>query len=460
MPKPNTVPPRKLRQIVNNPTKTITRYLKRHAVGLPRWVTLAPPADELRICVVIPAYDELETIGDIISSLNVVDLPIEAVEIIACVNQSVAAPDDVTRRNAATLKLLNELETPFALHVIDRCTEGRAFPADDAGVGRARRLLMDLATRRLHAVGSSDTGLIACLDGDSPPDPGYLDDIWREMKASPQVLAGHCRYRHPIPEEKEHARAIMAYEVWMRYFEAALHLTGTPYAFHSIGSCMVVTARGYALADGVPTREALSDFYLLQKIAKVGGPGSVRQLQRPLVRPSARLSTRVPRGTGPSVRASMHRNEERFVFVEPPRAFVDLQRLFAAVPGGFANPHVLRRAASPFLLAVMERWNGWETIDKLRTHAPDEARFERQFHTWFDSLKIVKYANRCRERHGGVWVFAAILRLLGPSIDPQHRAVLDIEETAKPTLDEWHKLLTTMRELELHRWGETSVPTR
>ncbi len=419
---------------------TVDRYLRRHAVQPPQWVELAAPAEELRICVVIPAYDELENIEDVVGALAVDELTPEAVEIIVCVNNAADSPKRVVDANRKTLELLRSLETPFALHLIDRCSPGRAFPAQKAGVGEARRLLMDLATRRLHRVGRASDGLIACLDGDSPADPGYLDALWREMSAAPQALAGVCRYRHPIPDDGNHARAIIAYEVWMRYFEAALTLTGTPYAFQSIGSCMVLSARGYAQADGVPPREALSDFYLLQKIIKTGGRGSVLQLEQPLVRPSARPSTRVPRGTGPSVRASMFDGDERFVWVEPPRAFFDLRRFFTAVRPGFETPETLREAASPFLDEIITRWNGWATIDKLRTHAPDPTGFERQFHTWFDSLKVVKYANRSKENWGGVFVFDALAQLL----DEDGSAIADVN-AEEATIDDWRRVLEWIR---------------
>ena len=393
---------------MKDPTKTISRYLERHAVDIDAGVELPPPADDLKICLVIPAYDELETIAEVIDSVADTEMAPTEVEIIVCVNHGADAPDRVKEANRKTVALLRERDSPFALFVIDRASAGAEFPADQAGVGRARRLLMDLATRRLHQSGHSKDGIIACLDGDSPADPGYLDQIWRELSAHTNALAAHCRYRHPIPDDPHHARAIIAYETWMRHFEVCLHLTGSPYAFQSIGSCMVVTARGYAAADGVPPREALSDFYLLQKIAKVGGNRSVIQLKEPLVRPSPRQSTRVPRGTGPSVRAAMTEEEKRFEWVEPPRAFFEMRHFFKALPEGFENPEILHRAASPFLTEILERWNGFRTIDKLRTHAPDARRFERQVHIWFDSLKVVKFANRSKEKWGPLSIFDAV----------------------------------------------------
>lgn len=432
---------------------TITRYIDDHAVDPPPWIDLAPPDENLEICVVIPAYDELDNITAVVGSLHVDELSENAVEILVCVNEPADAPAAVAEANRRTVELLEDFDTPFPLHLFDCTGPDRAYPPDDAGVGRARRLLMDTALKRLHEVGRGDTGLMACLDGDSPPDPGYLDAVHAELRSAPsEALAAVCRHRHPIPDDPEHARAIVAYELWMRFFEAALHLTGTPYAFQSIGSCMIVSARGYALADGVPPREALSDFYLLQKVVKTGGRGSVVQLEAPLVRPSARPSRRVPRGTGPSVRATMHQEDDRFIRVEPPRAFAELGEFFSAVRHGFSAPAALREAASPFLVEVLDRWNGWKTIDKLREHAPDAARFERQFHTWFDSLKVVKFANRSKERFGGVFAFEALRGILERAGEAEMAREVPRVGEDDADLEDWLGALRLMRREELRWW--------
>ncbi len=411
----------------------------------PPWVEVPAPHEALEMVVVIPAYDERETLPEVLDALDLGGLEADQVEVWVCVNHSRASEEAVKEANRATLAELRRREDPFSLHIIDRASPGRAFDPEIAGVGEARRLLMDLAVARLTEVGRPKSGLIPCLDGDSPPDRRYLEDVRSEMREGGETaLAGVCRHRHPIPEEGEHGQAMISYEAWMRYFEVALEHTGTPYAYQSIGSCMVLSAGGYVLAGGVPPREALSDFYLLQKVTKAGGWGSVKKLKEPMVRPSARPSTRVPRGTGPSVRASMEEGETRFVWVEPPEVFVELRRFFEAVRPGFSDPGVLREAASPAIRARMEDWGGWRTVAKLRRHAPDEARFERQFHTWFDSLKIVKCANRRREAEGGRWIFEAVAEIA----DEAGLETAPAPPSGEATLRDWRRLLGYLRSLE------------
>ncbi|MGM0557596.1 MAG: glycosyltransferase family A protein [Myxococcota bacterium] len=431
----------------------VDRYLRDQALELPDAGSLTPPRPELRACVVIPVYDELENIPDVIRSLEQASREPECFEVIVVVNNASDAPAARVQANQETIRFLrSEIVTAFDLHVLDRSSPGAAYDPDVAGVGRARREGCDLGLMRLQEVGRAEDGVLPNLDGDSPVAPRYVDDVLAEFDEQPDMLAGVCRYRHPIPDNPAHAEAIVAYETWMRYFAAALTWTETPYAFQSIGSCMALSAHGYALADGMPQLEALSDFYMLQKVAKVGGFGAVRQFTRPFVYPSARPSPRVPRGTGPSVTQRMDGGGHKFDFVEPPQAFRQLRGLFRAVRDGYDAPQVLREAGSVDILAdFLDEQDAWATFDKLRDNAPSADHFERQFHTWFDSLKIVKFANDTRRELGGAWIMDAlpiVLEGVGlpmlvddiPAVDEdeatleQRRAVLELLRTHEMAL--------------------------
>ena len=91
------------------------------------------------------------------------------------------------------------------LLVLDRCTdatEARARAAAGAltlhvlratapGVGAARRLGMDLAGERLHAVGRPD-GLIACTDADSEAAPDWLAAQLAAVSAGARAIGGRA----------------------------------------------------------------------------------------------------------------------------------------------------------------------------------------------------------------------------------------------------------------------------
>ena len=74
-----------------------------------------------------------------------------------------------------------------------------------------------------------------------------------------------------------------------------LRHAGSPYAYHSIGSCIAVVPRHYAAVRGVPKLRAGEDFYLLNKLAKVG---RIQNARSSPITIKARKSLRVPFGTG------------------------------------------------------------------------------------------------------------------------------------------------------------------
>ncbi len=71
--------------------------------------------------------------------------------------------------------------------------------------------------------------------------------------------------------------ATQLYELSLRYYVAGMKFARSPYAFHTIGSSMAVSPVHYARVRGFPKREAGEDFYLLNKLAKLG---SVLELDR------------------------------------------------------------------------------------------------------------------------------------------------------------------------------------
>jgi glycosyltransferase involved in cell wall biosynthesis len=369
--------------------EAMERYLKDHAEEYTE--TLPSISADLRLCVVIPSLAERENIGKVLDSLPE---KTDRFEVIVVVNHKQGSPPEVVENNQGTIRDLSGRALVLE----------RVFPPDVAGVGAARRAGMDLALRRLVAAGRPERSAIACLDADSPVDPGYVDGILSVFDSPDPPAAGVCHCRHPIPEEQKRARAMVAYELWLRYLVEGFSFCGSPYAFQTIGSCTVVSPAAYALADGMPRRQAGEDFYFLQKVAKVAG--RVVDLDV-TVRPSARVSDRVPFGTGRAMRRCRDEGPEYYLNVEPPRAFQDLKRFFESSREGFIDPARMRQSASPLLRTFIEKHGGWAVLEDIRKNSADPDHFAFAVHTWFDSLQVVRYARRCKAKFGGVWILDA-----------------------------------------------------
>ena len=205
----------------------------------------------------------------------------------------------------------------------------------------------------------------------------------------------------------------MAYELWLRYIELGFRVCRSPYAFQTIGSCTVSSPLGYALADGMPRRQAGEDFYFLQKIVKVGGPENVVQIPKACVYPAARLSDRVPFGTGRAMSLCATQGPGTYLQAEPPEAFLDLRSFFQAATDRFGDDGDFEKIASPGLKVFLDAQGARALLERLRSNAADGDHFLRSLHPWFDSLQVVRYTRVCKTKTGGVWLFDAITRLLG-----------------------------------------------
>ena len=77
-------------------------------------------------------------------------------------------------------------------------------------------------------------------------------------------------FTHRATEDPALSHATLIYELTMHHYVLHLQAIGSPYAFHTLGSSCVIHSHAYAAVRGMPLRNAAEDFYLLNKLAKVG----------------------------------------------------------------------------------------------------------------------------------------------------------------------------------------------
>jgi hypothetical protein len=166
------------------------------------------------------------------------------------------------------------------------------MPDPSGGVGWARKLVLDEAARRLK-----QDGIMLCLDADCTVEENYLKVIYQYFKEHASCKAASIYFEHRLDkiEESEVREAIAQYELHLRYLVHAMRWTGHPFAFQTVGSSMAVRRGAYLEHGGMNTRQAGEDFYFLQKFIEVG---ALHEIHGTCVYPSARISGRVPFGTG------------------------------------------------------------------------------------------------------------------------------------------------------------------
>jgi hypothetical protein len=216
-------------------------------------------------------------------------------------------------------------------------------------------------------------------------------------------------------DRREVLVATQLYELSLRYYVAGMKFAHSPYAFHTIGSTLAVKAVHYAKVRGFPKREAGEDFYLLNKLAKVG---SVRELAAgPDCEPieiAARRSDRVPFGTGAAVNTitSLADPVNEFRYYNP--AVFGLLRLWLqswpliwqSRSSNLANSIFPDQPGAPerherlqALLTGLKKIRSDKALDHAFRQSKDLDQFTRQMHTWFDAFRTLKLIHNLRDHH-------------------------------------------------------------
>jgi hypothetical protein len=390
------------------PSAAVARYLERHAYSYPGADALPEPSPGLKLAVVIPSLAERGLLGAVLDNLEQGSMRLAEVEVLVLVNNPADPGADVLEDNLATLQEVHARPKGVVrVLAADYASPGRWLDPAQAGVGLARRLGMDLALRRLAQAGNLDRAAIACLDADSPAAPGYADAVLEVFDREDAPRAGFCSYAHPKPADDRLAAAGIAYELWLRYFEAGLRAAGSLFAFPTVGSCTVVSAEGYALADGMPLRQAGEDFHFLRKLAKISRSRPLARIPNARVFPALRVSNRVPFGTGRAMVRCLAEGLDGYRTVEPPEAFLEVKQFLNATDRTRDLKSVRAVLAEP-LAVFLEGERAWPVMEKLVRNYPDQEQFALAVQHWFDSLRIVRYANERSRQLGRVWISDAL----------------------------------------------------
>ena len=329
--------------------------------------------------VVLPAFKETN-ISVALESLNQCLEPEKEVLLLVVVNEPKDAAKAIAEINAACLETVRSFNSKF--HIL---TSYLKLPEKKAGVGLARKIGMDEAVRIFRK--ADHDGVIVCYDADCRCEPNYLVEIERAYQHH-EVNAGVVFYEHQL--NRENHEAIQNYELYLRYYIDALRFAGFPYAHQTLGSCITVRCSHYEKVGGMNTRKAGEDFYFLNKTIPLGG---FTEINTTTVRPSDRISDRVPFGTGKAVQDILKLEETYHVY--HPNSFEDLKVFFSRMDWfSESSEWLVPRSIRDFLGAD---WR--EQIQQLKSQVSSEENFEKRFFHWFDAFKILKYVHFCRDHY-------------------------------------------------------------
>ena len=351
------------------------------------------------LAVVIPCYNE----PDLLTTLNSLwqcQPPPCRVEIVIVVNGSCDDSTAVQAQNRQTLTMTQRWMTDHAPLAVKRSwgfqlISELGIPTRQAGVGSARKIGMDWAMNHFSPE-HRDSGVIVCLDADCTVEHNYLWILWNHFYTHPHTPGCAIHFEHPLisllPKQRQ---GIVHYELFLRYYLHGLRWSGFPYAFHTVGSSMAVRAGPYRRQGGMNRRKAGEDFYFLQKIIPLGNFSAIRDTT---VFPSARISLRVPFGTGRTM-ADWLSGKKDPAMVYDPRVFWALSQLFSRVKqlyDGPVQPHLddLPLSLQRFLQA--QHWLG--RLAEIRANTTSFEAFQKRFFHGFNAFLVLKYIHFATEQ--------------------------------------------------------------
>lgn len=378
----------------------IEQYLERYAE--PEAQLCGFLGREYRAVLVVPAVGEPPSLLD--GYRHAARHAGGPVLVVLVVNATPATSAEMRAQNAALLRELSRGSEPlqsvaggdFDLLLVDRSSPGRELPPKQ-GVGLARKIGMDVALALIaqHRVA---TPWIFGTDADATLPPDYFSRVPALPTADTPSALLFPFIHEPGASEAESA-ATELYESVIRYHVLGLASANSPYAYDSLGSTIAVSAAAYAAVRGVPKREAAEDFYLLDKLAKLG---PLARLRGEPVRLFSRASERVPFGTGRGVRALLGGGAAR---VQHPRVYALLGLVLEAMdrfatsrdaavldPARYCPEGLEQRALG---MALSEL--GFERGCLAAAAAVGTGSLRRRLHTWFDGLRTLRLLHALRD---------------------------------------------------------------
>jgi len=379
--------------------KQIETYLSRYSYKK-SFLDQLPVSHDLGIIVTIPSYNEPNLL-DSLKAISSCILPKSSVEVIVVINQPEDASREIDRNNTDSyLKAISwnkeQQNDQLRFHII----YVKDLPSKDAGVGLARKIAMDEAVRRFIK-NNNESGIIVGFDADCTCDPNYLIEIDEKFASNPELDGVSIYFEHPVSSEKEDSRTlgITSYELHLRYFIHALRFARFPYAFHCVGSSMAVRASAYAKQGGMNKRKAGEDFHFLQKIIQLGNFDEIITTR---VIPSARISNRVPFGTGKAMMEWSDSGKDIFLTYNP-KSFEDLRLLFSIIGKLYTTTDIaLKDVYRSLPDSIKEFIPGKEwvkVISGFQNQSNSISVFTDKFFNWMNGLKTLQFIHFARDQY-------------------------------------------------------------
>jgi hypothetical protein len=406
---------------------SIPSYLNKYTLYEP--LILDKPNPDLSLVIVIPSYKE-DYLFQALESLLLCVRPDASIEIIPVLNY----PESKAIQNYEFhQKQYNQLLAFAAKHNTPQFQikpiPPIAIKGKHAGVGHARKIGMDEAVRRFFNIGNR-AGVILNFDADCTCHEEYLEQVYSYFNQANPKSAVSIDFEHQFELLSGLARrAIVTYELHLRYYIAAQKFIHYPFAFQTLGSCFAVRAEAYCLQGGMNQRQAGEDFYFLHKYSLLN---ELAEIKRVLVYPSARSSDRVPFGTGKAV---IEFFDTQFQWSYSLDAILLFQKLMRWIKQNIELPYEEwskgLEQLSPMLAAFFINQGIVSAFQSFKSNTASSAQCSKKMIQWLSPFRLMKWLHYARTKgYPDIPVCDAVNQLM-ELMDPQFEYSNDEEHLLK-----------------------------
>lgn len=299
-----------------------------------------------------------------------------------CVNQPESYLNNLNKQhiyknNQQLLGYLNDLNMSN-LTIIDHSSSGKGWIGKLHGVGQARKVIMDEIIKK-----ADDSDLIVSLDADTLLPNNYLAQIQNAFRQNSKAIGISAPYYHQLTGHSDLDRAILRYEIYMRYYLLNLFRISSPYAFSALGSAMAVSVKAYKKIGGMTPKLSGEDFYFLQKLKKCGS--LIIDLPCP-VYPAARYSDRVFFGTGPALIKGAGGDWESYpIYADD--LFDEIAKTYHCFTNLFTDENLIT-PLDDFMQSIFKAEKIWQP---LRNNNKSADNFVKACHEKLDGLRILQF---------------------------------------------------------------------
>jgi hypothetical protein len=323
--------------------RSLAKYLSQYAepeIAIAQQLTLHDNIIPCQHCLVIPAYDEndkfIQRIQQTFNNKNTARLLVITVinqpdsednsdknqqlwDTLVQTYRSPTSINNYSNPNDLYRYQLLSIGTQVDLLLVDRFHH--KIPQQQ-GVGLARKIGGDIACQLINDKKIA-TLWVNFSDADTHLPANYFSSLTQRVAQTDTTTYSAAIYPYThissdhiadnTSNNSDLDQATRYYEQHLHYYVNGLKRAGSLYAYHTLGSCIASNAYHYCQARGFPKRSGGEDFYLLNKLAKLG---DICELKSPILHIESRFSHRVPFGTGPAVekiveRLQLHNTREK-----------------------------------------------------------------------------------------------------------------------------------------------------